>query len=128
MATNGAAIASLRRTARSCAAPFACHASQRSSKLEEAGGTVLSAVVTVKTSGVGGSEGSLDMQPTQQGFGEGWAGMAEGSEKQEPRSYADWDYATAPFVRLTAPVPRCLRRLAVFVGCDESIQIFGELA
>jgi hypothetical protein len=47
MATIGAAIASLRRTARSCAAPFVCHASQRSSKLEEAGGTVVTAAVGV---------------------------------------------------------------------------------
>jgi hypothetical protein len=79
MATIGAAMASLRRTARSCAAPFACHASQRSSKLKEAGGTG----VAVETSAVGGAEGPFDMQPSQQGFGEGWAGMAEGSEKQE---------------------------------------------
>jgi hypothetical protein len=95
MATTGAAMASLRRTARSCAAPFACHASQRSSKLE-AGGMGCAAVVAVKMSDVGGDEGSLDMQPSQQGFGEGWAGLAEGSEKQEARLYADLEKAMAP--------------------------------
>lgn len=34
------------------------------------------AAVAVKTSAVGGGEGSLDIQPSQQGLGEGWAGMA----------------------------------------------------
>jgi hypothetical protein len=64
------------------------------------------------------------MQPSQQGFGEGWAGMAEGSEKQDAPLYADREYATAP----AAPAPHCLRRLAGFIGRDESIQIFCELA
>src|SRR3954466_10120497 len=75
----GAAIAIFRRTARSCAAPFARQAAHRSSKLE-ASGCVVDIAHGADATPVGSS---MAMGPSHNGFGEGWAGMAEGSEKQE---------------------------------------------
>jgi hypothetical protein len=72
----------------------ACDSTQR---MTGADGTVVAAVVALRTSAAGEGEGTLDMQPSQQGFGEGWAGMAEGSEKQEASLYADREDATAPY-------------------------------
>jgi hypothetical protein len=82
----GAAIAIFRRTARSCAAPLTCHAAQRSSNVAES--------VTGVDVGVPGGATTvatvLAMCPlTPEGFGEGWARMAEGSEKQDFAFYTD---------------------------------------
>ena len=80
----GAAIAIFRRAARSCAAPLACHAAHRSSNVVDSatgvdvgvpdGATTVDTVVAMCLS-------------RPKGFGEGWARMAEGSEKQEPPFY-----------------------------------------
>ena len=79
----GAAIVTLRRTARSCAAPRACQAAHRSSNVGVVDGAAVSAAASCVV-GRNTSTGkvSTGMTPPQQGFREGWAGMAEGSEKQ----------------------------------------------
>ena len=62
MAKTGAAMASFRRTARSCAAPLASHTCQRSSKLDEAGGTVGAAVAGIDKSDARADKDSAAMQ------------------------------------------------------------------
>src|SRR4030095_12045522 len=125
MARDAAAIGQLSSTARPAAyiMPFPCHASQPSSKLEEA-----RTRVAVKTAAVREGEVSLAMQPSRKAVVRAGPGMAEGSEKQESVVYADWEYATAPSRAHDNAGAGCLRRLGGFIGCDESIQIFGELA
>jgi hypothetical protein len=73
----GAANAIFRRTARSCAAPFACHAAHRSSKPGESP----PAVDVVIEGGAAIVGTSVTMCPHASGFSEGLARMAESSEK-----------------------------------------------
>ena len=92
----GAAIAIFRRTARSCAAPLACHAAQRSSNVADS--------VTGVDVGVPGGATTVGtamaiVPLTHKGFGEGWARMAEGSEKQEPSFYPMTSAKRSPFTR-----------------------------
>jgi len=72
----GTAIAIFRRTARSCAAPFACQAAQRSSEL--------AASDFVVDTAAGDGAAAMDRLIALR---EGLTGMAQGSEKQELQVY-----------------------------------------
>ena len=83
----GATTATLRRNARSCAAPLACQAAHRSSTLAAS-----PAVVDEGASGTATDGTSMVMRPSLKGFGEGWARMAEGLRKADAISIFDqWE-------------------------------------
>ena len=65
--STGAAIMLLRRTSRSCAAPFACHAAHRCSKLADSADAVDIVVGVDATT----AAPSMAMDPHARGFGEG---------------------------------------------------------